>query len=66
MRYCIPSSKLHTAEVLIPQFGDLAQGIQGLNFVVQLRTLCDSFLYAQLSKVAVTAENDIIWIFHVP
>ena len=51
----IPSSKLHTAEALVPQVEHSTQTSQ--DFVVQLRTICDSVLYAYLSKVANTAEK---------
>ena len=49
--------KLLTAEVPVPQGADLARKIQDSDFLVQLRTTCDSVLHAYLSKVADTAEK---------
>ena len=43
--------------VQLPQVEDLSQATQDSAFVVQLRTICDSVLYAYLSKVADTAEK---------
>ena len=51
----IPSSKLHTPEALVPQFRNLTRPTQ--DFVVQLRVICDSVLYAYLSRIADTAEK---------
>ena len=46
-----------TAKTLILQGEILSQATQDSDFVVQLRTICDSVLYAYLSKVADTAEK---------
>jgi len=53
----IPSFKLHAAEAPFPQVKNSPQGIQDSDFVVQLRAVCDSVLYAYLSKVAGTPEK---------
>ena len=49
-----PSFELHTTEA-VPQFRNSNQVTHG--FLVQLRTICDSVLYAYLSKVADTEEK---------
>ena len=54
------SFKLCTAEAPVSQVGALAQSTQVSDFVVQLRAICDSVLYAYLSKVADTEKNAII------
>jgi len=52
----IPSaSKRHIAEALVPQVESVTQATQDI--VMQLRTICDSVLYAYLSKVADTTEK---------
>jgi len=53
----IPSSKLYTAEALVPQVGPLTWYIRSSDFALELRKLCDPVLYAYLSKVANTAEK---------
>ena len=55
--YCILSFQLLASEALIPQVEHLSQATQDSGFVVQLRTICDSVLYAYLSKVADTTEK---------
>ena len=51
----IPSSALRIAEALVLQVEHSTKAIQ--DFIVQLRTICDSVLYAYLSKIADTAEK---------
>ena len=50
-----PSSNLQTAEAPLPQVENLTQA--SYDFVAQLRTICDSVLYAYFSKTADTADK---------
>jgi len=51
----IPPSKVHPAELLVPQVENPTQATQDI--VVQLRTICSPVLYAYLSRIADTAEK---------